>query len=62
MDGIRSIYGEDLGSVVPILDDGGTLDDGGSDNGSDANDLTVAFEVGPAPLKSFSIEDLTAQI
>lgn len=45
IDGIRSLYGEGVGSVVPLVDDGtGTPDDGGSDNSSDANDLTLTFD------------------
>ncbi len=45
IDGIRSLYGEGSGSVVPLVDDGtDTPDDGGSDNGSDTNDLTVTFD------------------
>ncbi len=44
IDGIRSIYGEGVGSVVPLVDDGTTPPDDGSNNDSDANDLAVAFD------------------
>jgi Matrixin len=44
IDGIRSIYGEGVGSVEPLVDDGTDSPDDGSDHDSDANDLSVTFD------------------